>query len=193
MGFVALSPSGIETQASSTAALPLEAWSLARLAATVWAPALGLSVSDVRRRLPGLGPEAARLARPPQAGLTWWSVVSPYGGLGSTAALVFVLLVAGVKAAWEDVKRHQEDRETNKSITHVMQPDGEAAVQGAVPLPSPPSGSQTPAPPPENACMPTLHGDVAQWLIGSRSCRRPSTPVKAAARSSSPGLMHHSA
>lgn len=50
--------------------------------------------------------------------------MSPYGGLGSTAALVFVLLVAGVKAVWEDVKRHQEDRETNKSITEVMQPDG---------------------------------------------------------------------
>ena len=61
--------------------------------------------------------------------------MSPYGGLGSTAALVFVLLVAGVKAVWEDVKRHQEDRETNKSTTHVMQPDGEA--------PCPPSPTRT--------------------------------------------------
>ena len=33
-----------------------------------------------------------------QACLAWWSTVSPYGGFGSTAALVFVLLVAGIKA-----------------------------------------------------------------------------------------------
>jgi DNA-directed RNA polymerase beta' subunit len=48
-----------------------------------------------------------------------------YGGFGSTAALVFVLLVAGVKAVYEDFKRHNEDKETNNSVTHVMQPDGE--------------------------------------------------------------------
>lgn len=60
-----------------------------------------------------------------QAGLAWWSTVSPYGGFGSTAALVFVLLVAGIKAVYEDFKRHAEDNETNKTVTHVMQADGE--------------------------------------------------------------------
>jgi len=60
-----------------------------------------------------------------QAGLAWWSTVSPYGGFGSTAALVFVLLVAGIKAVYEDYKRHSEDNETNKTMTHVMQADGE--------------------------------------------------------------------
>lgn len=59
-----------------------------------------------------------------QAGLAWWSTVSPYGGFGSTAALVFVLLVAAVKAVYEDIKRHNEDSETNNSIAHVLQPDG---------------------------------------------------------------------
>ena len=59
-----------------------------------------------------------------QACLAWWSTVSPYGGFGSTAALVFVLLVAGIKAVYEDFKRHNEDKETNNSVTHVMQPDG---------------------------------------------------------------------
>jgi len=59
-----------------------------------------------------------------QAGLAWWSTVSPYGGFGSTAALVFVLVVAGIKAVYEDVKRHHEDNETNKSIAHVLQGDG---------------------------------------------------------------------
>lgn len=38
---------------------------------------------------------------------------------------MFVLLVAGVKAVYEDFKRHAEDKETNNSVTHVMQPDGE--------------------------------------------------------------------
>jgi hypothetical protein len=56
--------------------------------------------------------------------LAWWSTVSPYGGFGSTAALVFVLLVAAVKSIYEDVKRHHEDSETNNSIAHVLQPDG---------------------------------------------------------------------
>ena len=50
--------------------------------------------------------------------------MSPYGGWGSTLALVFVLLVAGIKAVWEDVKRHNEDRETNNSVARVLQPDG---------------------------------------------------------------------
>ena len=59
-----------------------------------------------------------------QAGLSWWSVVSPYSGIGSTAALLFVLIVAGVKAVWEDMKRHQEDQRMNTSITHRLNPDG---------------------------------------------------------------------
>ena len=59
-----------------------------------------------------------------QACLSWWSIVSPFGGFGSTAAIVFVLLVAAVKALWEDSKRHQEDRRTNASTAHVLQPDG---------------------------------------------------------------------
>ncbi|KDD75059.1 hypothetical protein H632_c896p0, partial [Helicosporidium sp. ATCC 50920] len=62
-----------------------------------------------------------------QAGLSWWSVVSPFGGVGATAALIFVLLVAAVKAVWEDTKRHQEDRRMNRSITHRLQPDGSIA------------------------------------------------------------------
>lgn len=60
-----------------------------------------------------------------QAGLSWWSVVSPYSGIGATMALVFVLLVAGVKAVWEDVKRHREDELLNKSITHRLLSDGQ--------------------------------------------------------------------
>jgi phospholipid-transporting ATPase len=59
-----------------------------------------------------------------QAGLSWWSVVSPYSGIGSTAALLFVLLVAGVKAVWEDMKRHQEDQRMNTSVTHRLTADG---------------------------------------------------------------------
>ena len=59
-----------------------------------------------------------------QACLSWWSVVSPFGGTGSTAALLFVLIVAAVKAIWEDVKRHQEDKRMNTSITHRVNPDG---------------------------------------------------------------------
>ena len=60
-----------------------------------------------------------------QAGLSWWSVVSPYSGIGATMALTFVLVVAGVKAIWEDVKRHREDEILNKSITHRVVFDGE--------------------------------------------------------------------
>lgn len=59
-----------------------------------------------------------------QAGLSWWSVVSPYSGIGATMALTFVLLVAAVKAIWEDVKRHREDENMNKSITHRLLADG---------------------------------------------------------------------
>ena len=51
--------------------------------------------------------------------------MSPFGGFGSTAALAFVLIVAAIKALLEDAKRHQEDRRTNKSVAHVMLPDGE--------------------------------------------------------------------
>jgi phospholipid-transporting ATPase len=64
-----------------------------------------------------------------QAGLSWWSVVSPYSGIGATMALVFVLLVAGVKAIWEDIKRHKEDELLNKSITHKVTFDEHGEVQ----------------------------------------------------------------
>ena len=39
-------------------------------------------------------------------------------------ALFFVLIVAGIKAVWEDVKRHREDENMNKSITHRLLADG---------------------------------------------------------------------
>ncbi len=61
-----------------------------------------------------------------QAALAWWSTVSPFSPYGPTIALVFVLLVAALKAIIEDKKRHQEDRITNNSTAHVVQPDGEA-------------------------------------------------------------------
>lgn len=65
-----------------------------------------------------------------QACLAWWSTVSPFGGTGSTAALAFVLVVAGVKAVWEDVKRHQEDVKTNKSTAHLVNSDGKTPLKG---------------------------------------------------------------
>ena len=37
---------------------------------------------------------------------------------------MFVLAVAAVKAIWEDVKRHQEDKRMNTSITHRVNADG---------------------------------------------------------------------
>jgi hypothetical protein len=36
-----------------------------------------------------------------------------------------VLLVAAVKAIIEDKKRHREDRLTNNSIAHLVNPDGD--------------------------------------------------------------------
>ncbi|CAK0743492.1 hypothetical protein CVIRNUC_001474 [Coccomyxa viridis] len=59
-----------------------------------------------------------------QACLAWWNVVSPFGGWGSSLALGFVLVVAAIKAIWEDAKRHQEDRRTNASVAHRYMPDG---------------------------------------------------------------------
>jgi len=59
-----------------------------------------------------------------QACLAWVEVVSPFGGWGSTLALLFVLVVAAVKAFWEDVKRHQEDHSTNASVAHIVNADG---------------------------------------------------------------------
>ena len=50
--------------------------------------------------------------------------MSPFSPYGPTIALVFVLLVAAIKAIIEDKKRHQEDRITNNSTAHVVQPDG---------------------------------------------------------------------
>ena len=59
-----------------------------------------------------------------QAILSWISVVSPFGGTGSTLALAFVLAVAAVKALVEDAKRHAQDRATNASVAHLVEPDG---------------------------------------------------------------------
>ncbi|KAK9806980.1 hypothetical protein WJX72_009386 [[Myrmecia] bisecta] len=59
-----------------------------------------------------------------QAALAWWSVVSPFSPFGPTAALLFVLLVAAIKALVEDHKRHVEDRRTNNSVAHVVHSDG---------------------------------------------------------------------
>ena len=59
-----------------------------------------------------------------QACLAWVEVVSPFGGWGSTLALLFVLIVAAIKAMFEDIKRHQEDRSTNGSTAHVVNADG---------------------------------------------------------------------
>ena len=59
-----------------------------------------------------------------QACLAWWNVVSPFGGWGSSLALAFVLIVAAIKAIWEDAKRHQEDRRTNASVAHRYMADG---------------------------------------------------------------------
>ena len=88
-------------------------------------------VHDLALHLGACWPAASGLctsihARPAavQACLSWWSIVSPFGGFGSTAAIVFVLLVAAGKALWEDAKRHQEDRRTNASVAHVLQADG---------------------------------------------------------------------
>ena len=50
--------------------------------------------------------------------------MSPFSPYGPTIALVFVLLVAAGKAIIEDKKRHREDRITNNSTAHVVQPDG---------------------------------------------------------------------
>ena len=62
-----------------------------------------------------------------QACLSFWRTVSPFGPTGSVAALAFVLVVAGIKAIWEDVKRHQEDVRTNKSVAHLVNGDGKLA------------------------------------------------------------------
>lgn len=60
-----------------------------------------------------------------QAALAWWSTVSPFSPFGPTIALLFVLLVAAVKAIIEDKKRHKEDRLTNNSVAHLVNPDGD--------------------------------------------------------------------
>ena len=59
-----------------------------------------------------------------QAGLCYWSAISPFSPYGATFALVFVLAVAAVKEICEDKKRHVEDRRTNATSARVLQPDG---------------------------------------------------------------------
>ena len=60
--------------------------------------------------------------------MSWWEVVSPFGGIGFTMALVFVLAVSGAKEAVEDMKRHQYDKITNQSIAHVVKVNKEATA-----------------------------------------------------------------
>lgn len=64
--------------------------------------------------------------------LSWFPAISPFGGLGSTVALLFVVIVSGITALIEDFKRYNEDRATNRSIAHALQPDGiwELGVEG---------------------------------------------------------------
>lgn len=62
--------------------------------------------------------------QPPQATLSWISIISPYTPYGPTLGLTFVLLVGAVTAIWQDVKRHKEDSLMNSSVAHVMQEDG---------------------------------------------------------------------
>jgi len=59
-----------------------------------------------------------------QAALSWWDEISPFSGVGATMALLFVLLVSGVKAIAEDVKRHNQDDITNNSPTTLIEDDG---------------------------------------------------------------------
>jgi len=69
--------------------------------------------------------------------------VSPFGGWGSSLALGFVVVVAAIKAVWEDSKRHQEDGRTNASVAHRYMPDGISLwdARFCVPLALPPTMS----------------------------------------------------
>ena len=60
--------------------------------------------------------------------------MSPLGGWGSSLALGFVLVVAAIKAIWEDAKRHQEDGRTNASVAHRYMPDGTAPPEASLPF-----------------------------------------------------------
>ena len=60
-----------------------------------------------------------------QATLSWWSVISPFGGIGFTLALVFMLGVSGLREAVEDYRRHQFDKATNNNTAHVVTADGD--------------------------------------------------------------------
>ena len=55
-----------------------------------------------------------------QAALSWLEEISPFSGVGATAALLFVVLVSAVKAGLEDYKRHVEDNITNNTSTKVV-------------------------------------------------------------------------
>ena len=59
-----------------------------------------------------------------QAALTYWTVISPFNPAGMTAALLFVLLVAGIKEVIEDIKRYKEDLTTNNDTCTVVLQDG---------------------------------------------------------------------
>ena len=52
--------------------------------------------------------------------MSWWDEISPFSGVGATAALLFVVLVSAVKAGLEDYKRHVEDNITNNTPTTIV-------------------------------------------------------------------------
>lgn len=58
--------------------------------------------------------------------------MSPFGGWGSTLAILFVLIVAAIKALLEDLKRHQEDRSTNASTAHRVNADGVVSLPASL-------------------------------------------------------------
>lgn len=54
--------------------------------------------------------------------MSFWDEISPFSPIGATLALLFVLLVSGVKAIAEDVKRHSQDNVTNTTPAVVVDP-----------------------------------------------------------------------
>lgn len=102
--------------------------------------------------------------------------MSPLGGWGSSLALGFVLVVAAIKAIWEDAKRHQEDGRTNASVAHRYMPDGTASPEAPLPFNSklhPPRMSMKTAMAMSSSHMEHLHvlwGAIRSSTDGGDSC-----------------------
>ena len=64
-----------------------------------------------------------------QTCLSWWEVISPFGGIGFTMALLSVLIIAGLKEGFEDRKRHLSDKLINCSTAHVVDSEGRVVDQ----------------------------------------------------------------